>query len=435
MNKTAFLPLFLAVSACATHRLPYTAPEIPINGASLEQQGGELAPIDLSSPISARALADLAVWTNPDLKSMRAEAGVATAQIFSAGLLPDPTIGLGTDFPLNGTNEVTALALSTGLDLAGLSTRVSRINAAKANANALHQDILWAEWLTRQNAKLLASRIAWLEDVKRRTAEYRHIANVDLARAIRAAGRGDIAAVEVDARRLTVADASDRDRAAENQLAAARLDLNRLLGLAPAQNIPVAKPPLGTLSFPDEERLFRIAMEARTDLAALRAGLMSANAGVLIADASKFPLPSLSINAGRDTGRIKTIGPAVSFTLPVWNRARGELAVAKAQLSVLETQYKARAETVRADIGAAQSGYIIAHRQRLDVVAELSGLTEQAAKSDAAAARGDISETAAAATRLAVLDKQILADTLALAEAESAIALETAIGREMDDVR
>jgi len=416
------LPVFLILAACATPVQTYTAPQISDTGASMVT----------AAPLASDELAGLAVLGNPDLNAMRARAGLAEAQIFAAGLLPDPSLSLGVDAPLNGTNEVLAIAGSLGLDLAGLSTRPARLEAAKANAASVRQDIVWAEWLTRQNAKLLACRISWLEEVRQKTIQYRQVADQDLDRTLRAAGRGDIAAVEVDARRLSAADAADRDRTAESQLAAARLDLNRLLGVSPSLTILVEKPPAFSADLPAMPDLFARALELRADLKGLRDGLSAASAGVAVADASRFPLPSIAINAGRDTGNIRTLGPAVTFTLPVWNQARGDIAVAEADLSVLEAQYQARAETVRADIGSAVSAFEIARRQRADVIRDLSGIADQAARTEAAAARGDIAETSAAATRLAALDKEILADTLALSAAEASIALETALGQPLD---
>ena len=75
-----------------------------------------------------------------------------------------------------------------------------------------------------------------------------------------------------------------------------------------------------------------------------------------------------------------------------------------------------------------------ARKQRADVVDGLAGISDQADRAEASAERGDISQTTAAATRLAALDKEILADTLALAAVEAAIALETALGAPLDSI-
>lgn len=434
-SKTALIiPLVGVLTACTTAPAAYSPPEISPTGTSLSQLSADADAAARAGPLSTNDLSMIAVLGNPDLQAMRAEAGLADAQIFAAGLLPDPTIGLGFDAPLNGANEVLAIAGSLGLDLAGLSSRPARGEAAKAQAAKVRKDIVWAEWLTHQNAKLLASRISWLGDIRNKTVEYRKVADEDLERTLRAASRGDVAAVEVDARRLTAADAADRDRTAENQLAIARLDLNRLLGIAPGETVLVQPHETYSAVPPSTVDLFAHAIAVRADMQGLRDGLEAASAGVAVADASRFPLPAISLNAARDTGNIRTLGPAVSFTLPIWNRARGDIAVAKADLGVLEAQYKARAEMVRADIGAAASALSIARKQRADVVDGLAGIADQADRAAASADRGDISETTAAATRLAALDKEILADTLALAAVEAAVALETAVGAPLDSI-
>lgn len=434
-SETAIVASFVfALAACATAPAPYSPPEISPTGTSLTQLGANADAGARVGPLSANDLSMIAVLSNPDLQAMRAEEGLADAQIFAAGLLPDPTIGLGFDAPLNGANEVLAIAGSLGLDLAGLSSRPARVEAAKAQAAKVRKDIVWAEWLTHQNAKLLASRISWLEGIRNKTVEYRKVADEDLERTLRAASRGDVAAVEVDARRLTAADAADRDRTAESQLAIARLDLNRLLGIAPDEIVLVQAPKIDPAVPPSNVDLFAHAIAIRADMQGLRDGLEAKNAGIAVADASRFPLPAISLNAARDTGNIRTLGPAVSFTLPIWNQARGDIAVAKADLGVLEAQYKARAEMVRADIGAAASALSIARKQRADVVDGLAGIADQAERAEASADRGDISETTAAATRLAALDKEILADTLALAAVEADIALETAVGAPLEAI-
>ncbi|MHB1947571.1 MAG: hypothetical protein ACYCQI_05600 [Gammaproteobacteria bacterium] len=48
--------------------------------------------IDFSKPLTAQELSVLAVLVSPDLKALRAKEGVANAQVFDTGLLPDPKL-------------------------------------------------------------------------------------------------------------------------------------------------------------------------------------------------------------------------------------------------------------------------------------------------------------------------------------------------------
>jgi len=74
-----------------------------------------LPPIKLTfaKPFTVQELAVIAVLVNPDLKALRAKEQVAKAQVFDAGLLPDPQLGLLFDKTLHQTNPPT-IPLSNG---------------------------------------------------------------------------------------------------------------------------------------------------------------------------------------------------------------------------------------------------------------------------------------------------------------------------------
>ncbi|WP_026285257.1 hypothetical protein [Thiomonas sp. FB-6] len=55
--------------------------------------------IDLDQPLPLAAVAALAVLDNPQLRLARDRLGVAQAQAFAAGLLPDPQFSTSRDFP------------------------------------------------------------------------------------------------------------------------------------------------------------------------------------------------------------------------------------------------------------------------------------------------------------------------------------------------
>ncbi|MFP3693402.1 TolC family protein, partial [Burkholderia sp. SIMBA_048] len=54
---------------------------------------------DPSDGFDIEEVAMLAVANNPDLKLARDDLGIAQAQAFSAGLLPDPQIAVSSDYP------------------------------------------------------------------------------------------------------------------------------------------------------------------------------------------------------------------------------------------------------------------------------------------------------------------------------------------------
>src|ERR1700687_2090637 len=57
--------------------------------------------LDFSKPLTAEELRVIAVLVNPTLKALRAKEGVARAQVFDAGLLPNPQFNGSYDQPLH----------------------------------------------------------------------------------------------------------------------------------------------------------------------------------------------------------------------------------------------------------------------------------------------------------------------------------------------
>ena len=142
----------------------------------------------------------------------------------------------------------------------------------------------------------------------------------------------------------------------------------------------------------------------------------------------QFPTLALTVNGARDSAGNTLIGPAVDFTLPLWNRNRGAIAVERATRAALKAEYEARLAQARAEIAAAVSGIAVANRVRAAVLADLPQLRRFAAAGRTAANRGDIASATAETAEQAVRDKQLV---LAQAEqdlAEQLIALELLTG-------
>lgn len=164
-------------------------------------------------------------------------------------------------------------------------------------------------------------------------------------------------------------------------------------------------------------------MERRLDLQALRAGYGAAEADLHKAVLEQFPNLSLGLAYARDTSDNKTLGPAIGFTLPLWNRNRGGIAVAKATREQLHAEYAARLFQTRAEIDTVIGELETLRAQREQLRAHMPALRDYADSAARAARRGDLApaaaETAAQALRdrrlsLLQLDQQIAEQTIAL---------------------
>lgn len=427
--------LALLLSACATYRpvpLATLTPSIQ-NAASISRDALAidrpfLAPValDLSQPLDANGVAVLAVISNPDLKAARARAGVADAQAFAAGLLPDPTISFGIDTVIGGPAAPSNIAGSLGLGLYTLRTRGAVRAQARAAARQVRLDLAWAEWQTAGQARLQAARIIALDQTVALTTEGRNASRSLLDRLLRAAGRGDIMPDQVQAARLSAFDAADRARIAERDLGAARFELDRLLGLPPGFALRLAMP-REAQTIPDPARLSEIALQ-RLDLQALQAGYAAQEAAVRKAVLDQFPTLDLTVNASRDTGRNTLLGPAIGLTLPLWNRNRGGIAIETATRAALGAEYEARLSRTQSEIAAAVGALRVVAGQRAALIADLPAIERFAAASRRAASRGDLAVATAETAEGVLRDRRVLLAQADRDMAEQMIALELLTG-------
>jgi outer membrane protein TolC len=416
----------------ATDIAPADTSALVRDAASIDRPFLKPSNIDLGAPLDDNAIAVIAVLGNPDLKAMRVKAGVADAQVFAARLLPDPTFNLGLGHLLSGPDPVDEIAGGLGIDLNALRTGKVRRRLAEAQAKQVRLDLAWAEWQTAGQARLQAVRIRHLQRSIELITIGRDGAQSLLDRNLRAAARGDVAADAVQAARASTVAAQDKLVVAENDLNTARLELVKLLGLPPGTILRLAP---ATAADPalDAVKLTQRALDNRADLQALRAGYDSQEAAVHKAILDQFPNLALNLNFTRDTSKNNILGPTVDFTLPLWNRNRGGIAIERATREQLKAEYDARLFQTRADIAAAVSAVLLARRQRDAIGVQLPELERLAVVSRKAATRGDLSRATAEAAEGTLGDKRVELATAEQTIDEAMIALELLTGAPRED--
>jgi outer membrane protein TolC len=363
---------------------------LKIDAARLRVEPLKSITVDVRAGLTPDEVAVLAVLNSPDLRAKRAAAKVSDAQLFDAGLLPDPTIDLSADFPTTAGASI-AWTASIAMDVQALLTRSASLASARASARQADLDLLWAEWGAAQQARQLAETALTDEARARALQRVRDQAADRAARSRAAQARGDVTSQTAGADLAVELDAEAQLTSALHDAAAARRQLNALLDMKPDVPLPLV-PGVPTAGY-DAAAIASAAAhvaQRRPDLLALQAGYAAEDANLRKAILTQFPLQNLSGNRARDNTGIYSFGGAGTFALPIFNGNRGQVAIEKATREQLHEEYQARLDQIEAEIAQDRAELETAQKQVRDLEASVPDLEAMAARAQAAYDRGDI---------------------------------------------
>ncbi|MBV9509185.1 MAG: TolC family protein [Caulobacteraceae bacterium] len=434
----ALLGLSVAIlTGCAAYR-PLPLPAGPDAAAGPDRLKMDLAQLRVqplgairidARKITPLAAGVLAALNNPDLRAKRAALGVPAAEVFAAGLLPDPQINGGVDQPIAGPDTHTAFSLSPSLDIAGLLAAASSERAARFTASQADLEVLWAEWTTAQQARRLAETVLADEARAVRLRPTLAAASARAASSTEALGRHDVAASAAMADEAARLDAADQLAAAEQAARQARRDLNALLGLDAAAILPLVPDPAGANAYSDAEIAEALASlpRRRPDLLALQAGYAAEDAKLRQAILAQFPLASAAFAYARDPTPTTTVGVSAALVLPIFNGGRGQVKVQAATREQLRAEYQARLDQAEAEVKDAAAQRAEAEAQANAVRASAPRLQAMAAPAPEALQRRDIDSGTYLALTQAAAGAETHLEDRELAARLAQIALETAL--------
>ena len=374
----------------------------------------------------------LVLDNNPDLVAVRAQHGIAEAQLRTAGILPNPVFGYTNAGLLSGPGEMATIAASLTMDIKSLVTFIPKRRAAKATAQSADATVLWQEWQTIGKARLAA--IDLIEGDKQ-LALLRSNATLwqeRLQRNQQALKQGDATLATLAPDLAAGSDAQktldDFERAQQTR----RRDLNLLLGLDPSVKLQLA----------DEATVPAIDVDAvraqlpelasrRPDLIALQLGYRAQEEKVWGAVLAQFPLFSIGPSYGRDSSNVRTFGPQLTMDLPVFDRNQGNVAQERATREQLHAEFEARLVAAKGEVEAMLADQALLQKQLQTKSAMLAQMEPMASRVQSAFQQGDIDERSYVdliASRNAK-QQEILALRLVLLEQQ--VALATLVGAGM----
>jgi outer membrane protein TolC len=431
-----------SLAGCATYReqplptrptLPDRIPDLTIDLRQMPLPELAAHRFDPTDGLDITEVAMLAVVNNPDLKTARAAAGIAHAQAFAAGLLPDPQLSLGADVPDPGQGATTtAYNLGLTYDVVALLTRAPRRAAARQEAGKTDLNLLWLEWQVVAQARQLFVRLTQEGQLMEVLEQNRTLFADRYHRTEMALDRGLLTLDAVTPHLTALQDVSRQLNDLERLVSQNRHDLNALLGLAPQVAVPLAGPAeLPELDEAGIEKLLPDLPRRRPDLIALQLGYAAEEMRYRAAILAQFPALSIGFTRARDTSDIHTAGLGLTLSLPIFSGNRGPIAVERATRQQLHAEYQQRLNAADSGIHRILAEQRINRRQLLDVDQGLADLSRAAAKTDAAFKAHDIDALAFASLQASLLAKKIERINLEQAILEQRVALQTLAGGEL----
>lgn len=424
----------LLISGCATYHpkpLPTTpnlvrSPALTVPVGKLDLPGLRPHPFNPVKGLDQTTVITLAVVNNPELKAARSEAGVATAQVLEAGLLPDPVVSGGL------AQSSIRMGYNVGLseDIQALITRSAAKAAAKAHERQVNLEILWREWQVAERAQELFIQARAGDRLRRVLNRTRDLCAERYRRDEAALRRDSVTAdtVSADLAALTAAEA--QLRRLQLQIVQTHHALNELLGLKPDVKLRLIGRSRSRLISAKE---FHSAVAAlphrRADLLALQAGYDSQQQKLREAILAQFPAMSAGVEQAKSAEEgVHTIGFTVNVTLPLFNRNRGEIAIQRATRAALYQTYQARLDQAVSEADQVwRAAQIIAHQLR-DLESQLPVLRKSAAAAERSYRQGNLDLATYVSLKSNFLTAQAEAIHLRASLEQSQAALQTLLG-------
>ncbi|WP_395065185.1 TolC family protein [Paraburkholderia silvatlantica] len=388
---------------------------------------------DPSNGFDMEDVAMLAVANNPDLRLARDDLGIAQAQAFSAGLLPDPQVSISSDYP-GAAGFSRAFSYGLSMDVMAIVTRSANRKSADAAVRKTDLGLLWQEWQVVAQARQLFVKARFQDEALPLLAQQAQLSQTRYTRTAHAASERNMTADTATAALTAWQDARKQYVDMQHAREQTRHDLNALLGLAPDVDLPLtgtaAVEPVDASTL---DAAIAMLAQRRPDLIALQAGYEAQEQKYRAAILNQFPSLSVGFTRQRDTSEIYTSGFAINLTLPVFNRNRGNIAIEQATRQRLADEYQSRLNTAYADIAHLRADNAIAAQQLAQDEAALPELERTAARALNAYGAHNIVLGQYVDAQSAALARRVDAATEREALAEQRIALQALLGSAIPD--
>lgn len=309
--------------------------------------------VSLDDGLSQDEAVAVALWNNAQFQADLAALGFARADLIEARMLANPTFSIL--FPTG--SKVLEADLTWAIDV--LWQRPRRIAVAELDAQGLSENLIehglglirdvqtsYADlWLAAERVRLAE------EDAKLR-AEMAELAEGRLK-------AGDISELAASAAHVDSLRAADTAKRLSKKAVLLRQQLKAMLGLASDDTtFDITPPDISPKSALSVDELLDTAFAARPDLRAAELKIEAAGERVGWEKSRIYNLIAI-IDGEEGDG----VGPGLAMDIPIFDKNKGKIARAEAELEQAARQYEAVRQNIILQVRQAHTGYISAHEE------------------------------------------------------------------------
>ncbi|HUW75706.1 MAG TPA: TolC family protein [Gallionella sp.] len=434
--------VYLGLAGCASYapqslpthtNLPHSVSAIPVEPAQLPFRRLRSHLFNPADGLDIDEVAMLAVANNPQLRQARDGLGIARAQSFAAGLLPDPQLGITSDHPTNGTSANTnGFSLNLNYDVSALLLRSSRVGSARAAEQQINLDLLWQEWQVVSQARLLFTRLTAQQHLLSQLQGARGLLAESYRRSRQALAQGNVTSDFASADLAALQNIDRQINDLERNRLQNHASLCNLLGIAPGATLDlVGEPSPSAIDTAAVRASLEQRLDQRPDMRALQAGYHSQEEKFRGAVLAQFPALNVGITRARDTSGLYTRGFGVSLSLPIFNANRGNIAIEKATRKKLFDEYQDRLNSAYGEIDTALANLSLLQEQLQRTRQGIAEFSSVARNAESAYRAGNLTAPDYVRLKTALLDKQTESINLQESLMEQQIALETLLGPDL----
>ena len=308
--------------------------------------------------ITADEAVALAFWNNAAFHELLAQLGISRAQLFSAGLIPDPQFAMF--FPVGPKQlEFTGYQAVDAIWL-----RPIRVRVAKRDLCELAQQMIQNGLNLARDTRIAHANLILAQSRQELTSKALVLRRDIASLAEKRLASGDISELEVMATRIEALQANAIAASATQDVSVAQEQLRVLMGATLDIDALVATDdPIPSLPVEQKEELVAMAHAMRPDLRALEIRMINARERARLSRKQFMTLDAI-YDANAKGSKGFESGPGLRFTVPIFNGNKGGIAIADAIVQQVNRQYSTLCDQVELDVRTSHSQLAQAHEQR-----------------------------------------------------------------------